>query len=79
MLLLRRSLQPRPSRSAGFNLVELLVWVVISSVVLTAVVSALLALVRSDTSSQQVLNSKDNVERVVGLLQDEIQIGRAHV
>lgn len=60
-------------QSEGLSLVELLVGVVISIVVLGAAVRALVSLIRGDTATQVELNRKDEVNRVLGVMQDEIR------
>lgn len=57
----------------GISLVELLIGVVISIVVLGASVRLLVSLIRSDSATQLELNRKDEVGRVLGLMQDEIR------
>ena len=57
----------------GVSLVELLIGVVLSIVVLGATVRLLVSLIRGDTATQVELNRKDDVGRVLGLLQDEIR------
>jgi hypothetical protein len=53
--------------------VELLVGLFISGVVLVAAVRALLALTASDRDAQVELNRKDDIGRVLALMQDEIR------
>lgn len=63
----------RRRRQRAFSVVELLVGILISTLVLTAAVRALLALVQGDRDSQVELNRKDDMGRVLGLMQDEIR------
>jgi len=64
----------RQRRSAqAISLVELLVGVVIAIIVLAAGVRALVSLIRGDATTQLELNRKDDVGRVLGLMQDEIR------
>jgi hypothetical protein len=64
---------PTSGHPAGFSLAELLVGAVISGLVLAATVLALLSLLGGDRSLQQELNRKDDLSRVLGLLQDEVR------
>lgn len=57
----------------GISLVELLIGVVISIVVLGATVQVLVSFIRSDTATQVELNRKDELGRILGLMQDEIR------
>lgn len=57
----------------GISLTELLIGVVIAIVVLGATVRVLVSFIRSDSASQVELNRKDEVGRVLGLMQDEIR------
>lgn len=70
----RLSRWPRGTRQCqGVSLTELLIGMVISIVVLGAAVRVLVSLIRSDTASQVELNRKDELSRVLGLMQDEIR------
>lgn len=66
-------LQRRQRLVQGISLTELLIGVVISLVVLGAAVQVLVSLIRGDTATQVELNRKDDVSRVLGLMQDEIR------
>lgn len=57
----------------GLSLVELLIGVVISIVVLGGAVRLLISLIRSDSATQVELNRKDEVGRVLSVMQDEIR------
>ncbi|MFM7311854.1 MAG: type II secretion system protein J [Cyanobium sp.] len=59
--------------AGGFNMVELVIGVLVSTLLITAAVRALIALVRTDTVNQQELNRKDSVDRVLSLIQDEVR------
>ena len=66
--------RPRgPRRCQGLTLVELLIGLGISIVVLGAAVRLLVSLIQGDTANQVELNRKEDVSRVLGLLQDEIR------
>lgn len=66
-------LQPSQRRSQAFSLTELLIGVVISLIVLGAAVQVLVSLIRGDRAAQVELNRKDEVGRVLGLIQEEIR------
>lgn len=65
--------RPSTRLSQGISLTELLIGVVISIIVLGAAVRALVSLIRGDSTTQVELNRKDDVSRVLGLMQDEIR------
>lgn len=71
---LRHRLDRRQTQ--GISLVELLVGVVISLLVLGAAVRVLVSLIRDGNATQVELNRKDEVGRVLGLMQDEIRAAR---
>lgn len=77
---LLQSMAPRPPsirlqrgfrRVEGLSLLELLVGMVISIVVLAATVRMVVSLTRDGNATQVELNRKDEVGRVLGLMQDE--------
>lgn len=70
LLTMRRARRPG-ARRGGFSLVELVIGTLISVVLLAAGVRALLALINGDSAMQQELNRKDDISRVLGLIQDE--------
>ena len=75
----RLSAPPLPRRlrqCQGISLTELLIGVVISIVVLGAAVQVLVSLIRGDTATQVELNRKDDVSRLLGLMQDETRDAR---
>lgn len=57
----------------GVSLTELLIGMVISIVVLGAAVRVLVSLIRGDGATQVEINRKDDVGRVLGLMQDEVR------
>lgn len=63
-------------RCQGVSLTELLIGLVISIVVLGGAVRALVSLIRADSVTQAELNRKDDVGRILGLMQDEIRNAR---
>lgn len=64
---------PGRRQRQGLSLVELLIGVVISIVVLGGAVRLLISLIRSDSATQVELNRKDEVGRVLSVMQDEIR------
>lgn len=73
-----RRLARRPGRrqAEAISLVELLIGVVVSLVVLGGAVRVLVSLVRDGNATQVELNRKDEVGRVLSVMQDEIRNAR---
>lgn len=62
----------RSYRFAAFSLVEVMIGVVISALVLVVAVRMIMALVQSGVASELELNRKDDLSRVLDLMQNEI-------
>lgn len=62
----------RRPQSQGYSLVEILVALLISGLVVTAAVRALIALIATESANQQELNRKNTMSRALGMMQAEI-------